>query len=103
MSPEQIEYELVTHQGAMVSVVRPGYGKQSDSFAGRLTVVNETYPPKFQVSNELSATLFVADDVASLEIKKADGMLFQENQIIIRLKGPMDYQEQVIMCSGPMA
>ena len=98
MNAEQTEYELVAHQGAMVTVVRPGYGKQSDSFVGRLTVVNDNYPPRFQVANELYATIFMSDDVVSFSSKKKDD---GEYEVIIRLKGPTDYSKMPMMDWGP--
>jgi hypothetical protein len=57
----------------------------------------------FQVASDRGATIFQGDDVASVEIKKAVGMLNQTEQLLIRLKGPTDYMRQTVVCGGPMA
>jgi len=88
MNPEQVEHELNNRKSAEVMVVRPGFGTQSDSWVGILTVTHCGFPMIFQVQSERGATIFRSDDVASVnEIRVAGGKL----QFIIRLKGPSDY------------
>ena len=88
MNAEQIEHELNNRKGAEVTVVRPGYGSQSDSWNGILTVSGNAYPMIFQVQSPLSATIFKADDVTNVEdIDDHNG----GPKLIIRLKGPQDY------------
>lgn len=90
MNIEQIEHELNSRNGAFVSVVRPGYGKQSDSWVGFLSVTRRDFPMVFQVQSETSATIFGSDDVTSVE----DIRTHEENRpsLLIRLKGPHDYR-----------
>ena len=87
MHAEQIEHELVLLHGKMVVLVRPGYGTQSDSWIGELTVINKDYPPKFHFAVPNTAILFMVDDVSNLE-PPIDG----RTEKIIRLKGPADYR-----------
>ena len=88
MNAEQIEHELNNRRGAEVTVVRSGYGTQSDSWIGTLSVTHPDCPMVFQVQSPLSATIFRADDVLNVEEKRVGG---NEWQFIIRLKGPNDY------------
>ena len=88
MNPEQIEHELTLLHDKIVVVVRPGYGTQSDSWGGQLTVLNGNYPPKFHFAAAGMAILFTADDVTTLD-NGVDGKVDR----IIRLKGPHDYAE----------
>lgn len=96
MNAEQIEYELTASQGAMVTVVRPGYGTQSDSWPGRLSVVTDNYPSRFQVSNECWAMLFYVGDVSSFSRKLRPLKDGGEYEVIIRLKGPDDYRQKLM-------
>lgn len=96
MNIEQIEHELTNRKGALVTVVRPGYGTQSDSWDGRLMLSGNEFPIIFQVVSQESATIFGSDDIADVELRPAVGMIRQEEQIIIRLKGPYDYKEHFV-------
>jgi hypothetical protein len=84
---EQTEHELTLLHDKIVVVVRPGYGTQSDSWVGVLTVISNDYPPKFQFSVPNMAILFTVDDVSKL-----DAPLTGRTEHIIRLKGPADYR-----------
>jgi hypothetical protein len=86
MNVEQTEHELVLLHSEVVVLVRPGYGTQSDSWVGVLTVINSDYPPKFQLSIPHTAILFMADDVSKIDLPLAG-----RTEKIIRLKGPQDY------------
>jgi hypothetical protein len=88
VNSEQIEHELTLLHGKVVVVVRPGYGTQSDSWGGQLTVLNADYPPKFHFAAMGMAILFTADDVITLD-NGVDGKVDK----VIRLKGPHDYAE----------
>jgi hypothetical protein len=88
VNPEQTEHELTLLHDKIVVVVRPGYGTQSDSWGGQLTVLNGDYPPKFHFSATGMAILFTVEDVAKLEPP-----VDNRTEKIIRLKGPHDYSE----------
>lgn len=88
MNVEQLEHELNNHKDADVVAVRPGFGTQSESWPGILTVRCTNFPMMFQVQSPRGATIFHASDVASVEDKRLNGI---EWQFIVRLKGPMDY------------
>jgi hypothetical protein len=88
VNPEQTEHELTLLHDKIVVVVRPGYGTQSDSWGGQLTVLNADYPPKFHFSTTGMAIFFTVDDVAKL-----DPPVDNRTEKIIRLKGPHDYSE----------
>jgi hypothetical protein len=92
VNSELIEHELAQLHGRIVVLVRPGYGQQSDSWTGGIQVISCCYPTRFHfVSNGGQATLFTADDVASIDTPIDDGV--KEIAKIIRLKGPNDYKE----------
>ena len=93
MNAEQIEHELVNRSGADVTVVRPGYGSQSDSWRGFLKASTNAYPVIFEVISPLNATIFKADDVI-----KVEDITDHEDvgpTAIIRLKGPEDYRNRL--------
>lgn len=93
MNAEQIEHELVNRSGAEVTVVRPGYGSQSDSWRGFLKASTGDYPVIFQVQSPLSATIFKAEDITDVE-----DITDHEDvgpTAIIRLKGPEDYRNRL--------
>lgn len=87
MNVEQLEHELNIRKGAAVIVVRPGFGTQSESWEGILTLCNRNaFPLIFQVQAPRGANIFRADDVVSVE-----NTLTNQPSILIRLKGPNDY------------
>lgn len=100
MNTEQIEHELNNRCGSFVSVVRPGYGKQSDSWVGYLSVTRRDFPMIFQVISTKGATIFGSDDVSDLEKKNEpelqEGRVGDCEVLIIRLKGPFDYKEHFV-------
>lgn len=91
MNAEQLEHELNNRRGAVVMVVRPGFGTQSDSWIGTLTVTHRECPMIFQVQSDVNATIFRSDDVTSIEPYRN-----AETDCIIRLKGPLDYRNQLV-------
>ena len=93
MNAEQLEHELNIRKDAGVMVVRPGYGTQSESWEGILTVTHRDFPMIFQIQSPRGATIFRADDVEKIEEKRIGG---NEWQFIIRLKGPNDYMRQTV-------
>jgi glutamine amidotransferase PdxT len=83
MNSEHAEFELKQLHGKRVTVVRPYYGTQSDSWAGELYLAGVgDYPLKFQFVSSISI-LFKADDVVNVETNTPIP--------IIRLKGPQHY------------
>jgi hypothetical protein len=85
---EQLEHELNLRMGAAVMVVRPGYGTQSESWEGILTVTHRDYPMIFQVQAPRGADIFQGNDVTAVEdIDDHNG----GPKLLIRLKGPMNY------------
>jgi hypothetical protein len=90
VNPEQLEHELTLLHNKIVVVVRPGYGTQSDSWGGMLTVLNGDYPPKFHFAGVGMAILFSVEDVRKLDDPTNET---REVSKIIRLKGPHDYEE----------
>ena len=95
MNVEQLEHELNLRKGTLVMVVRPGYGTQSESWVGTLSVTHKDCPMIFQVQSERGATIFRGDDVVSVE----DISNHEEQhapQLLIRLKGPNDYMRQTV-------
>jgi len=92
MNPEQVEHELNNRKGAIVMVVRPGYGTQSDSWVGTLTVTHADFPMIFQVAcaNDSMCMIFRADDVTNVEPTN------KYTCLIIRLKGPLDYLNKLV-------
>lgn len=93
MNIERLEHELNNRKGAIVTVVRPGYGTQSESWIGILSVTHAGFPMIFQVVSERGATIFRGDDVISVEdTDNHDG----EPKLLIRLKGPNDYRGKSI-------
>jgi hypothetical protein len=87
MNVEQLEHELNNRKGAIVTVVRPGFGTQSDSWVGTLTVTHADYPMIFQVAcvNDSLCMIFRGDDITSVDTTN------KYTCLIIRLKGPLDY------------
>lgn len=92
MNSEQLEHVLNGRVGAVVMIVRPGYGTQSDSWVGTLTVTRKDFPMIFQIQSERGATIFRSDDVINVEPSRS-----AEADCIIRLKGPIDYRGQPAM------
>ncbi len=91
MNVEQIEHELALLNRKEVTVVRPFFGTQSDSWFGLLTIVpDNNYPMKFEFVKPTSSTVFTAEDVVSVEFSNS-----QRKQNIIRLKGPAEYASKL--------
>lgn len=102
MNSEQIEHQLsqiATNNdnltGNVADVVRPGYGTQSDSWVGYLTIVGRDYPLLFQFQHGDGCIIFTANDVVRIDPPK-DPNDERNNQPIIRLKGPYDYRENLV-------
>ena len=95
MNAEQIESELNNHSGEFVTVVRPGFGGQSDSWVGYLSVTHRDIPMIFQVQSETSTTIFKSDDVTEVE-DITDHEQSGAPTLLIRLKGPLDYRGQLV-------
>lgn len=98
---ERIEHQLnqicqaKALTGNVADVVRQGFGTQSDSWVGYLSVVDDGfYPLKFQFQYAGGAILFTADDVIRIDPPKNPNDE-RNNQPIIRLKGPQDYASQL--------
>ena len=92
MNVEILEHELNLRRGAIVMVVRPGFGTQSDSWVGTLTVTHADFPMIFQVAcaNDSMCMIFRADDVTNVEPTN------KYTCLIIRLKGPLDYLNKLV-------
>lgn len=87
---EQIEHQLNQLNGKFVNVVRPFFGKQSDSWAGMIqTVNNDKYPLLFQFVSSAAdmAIIFITDDVVKIDYPSHT----EVSVPVIRLKGPQDY------------
>jgi glutamine amidotransferase PdxT len=79
MSQEILEHNLHLLSGKQVTVVRPGFGTQSDSWSGIINSQTEDWPIKFYFVSTSIQILFQVEDVFSLAGS------------VIRLKGPADY------------
>ena len=71
--------KLVALDGQLVTVVRPFFGTQSDSFRGEFHVT--TIADSFHLCSDGHSMIFTVDDVKSVV----------EN--VVRLKGPRDYND----------
>ncbi len=83
MDSEVLEHELSLLHSKTVTIVRPGYGSQSDSWTGILSIITKVYPIKFHFVQDDSAIIFTVDDVIS------------NTENVIRLKGPQDYAKSL--------
>ncbi len=84
MELEMLEAKLSLMNGKTVTLVRPSFGTQSDSWIGNLSLYDTTnYPVKFQVSGDGRATIFTAEDIQSTKLLP--------DQFVITLKGQKDY------------
>jgi hypothetical protein len=83
-----MEHELNLLNGKTIVIVRDGFGTQSDSWVGQLTVLPEKYPLGFHFQSTDFAIYFTADDVLKL-----DDSIDKITAKIIRLKGPNDYAQ----------
>jgi glutamine amidotransferase PdxT len=83
MSQEILEHNLHLLSGKQVTVVRPGFGTQSDSWSGIINSQTEDWPIKFYFVSTGIQILFQVEDVLRL-----DGA-------VIRLKGPADYAPRI--------
>lgn len=86
MSNEKLEHELHLLSGKQVTVVRPGFGTQSDSWGGIINSVTEDWPIKFLFVSIGNQIIFRVEDVVKIE--------FSGGMNVIRLKGPHDYVSQ---------
>ena len=80
---ELLEHNLHLLSGKQVTVVRPGFGTQSDSWSGIINSKTEDWPIKFLFVSTSIQILFQVEDVL-----KIDPAEFP----VIRLKGPADYE-----------
>jgi hypothetical protein len=88
MDKEVMEHELVLMAGNVITVVRPYFGTQSDSWIGELMVHSE-YPIKFEMRSPTHSLLFTIEDVASFQ-DTSNLSIRVPYKAIIRLQGP-DY------------
>lgn len=79
MNTEVLEHNLHLLSGKQVTIVRPGFGTQSDSWSGIVNSQTEDWPIKFLFVSTGIQILFQVEDVLSVV---GD---------VIRLKGPDDY------------
>lgn len=84
MSQEILEHNLHLLSGKQVTVVRPGFGTQSDSWSGIINSQTEDWPIKFYFVSTGIQILFQVEDVLRLDAT------------VIRLKGPADYEQKYI-------
>lgn len=83
---ELLEHNLHLLSGKQVTVVRPGFGTQSDSCGGIINSLTEDWPIKFHfVSTAGNQILFQVEDVLRIEPAEFP---------VIRLKGPQDYEQK---------
>lgn len=80
---EEIENKLCLEHGSCVTLIRPGFGSQSESMVGIISAFTDKYPITFQVSSMNQNVIFTIDDVTSVEKPHV--------VLIITLKGPKDY------------
>lgn len=87
---ERLEHELHLLNGKVVSVVRSGYGQQSDHWCGTVHSLTETYPVRFHFISAGQQIIFEVEDVVRIDPPKnpADE---RNSEPTIRLKGPQDY------------
>jgi len=97
---ELIEHQLNQLNDQTICIVRPYFGFQSDSWIGRLSVLQHKYPLEFHFgTGQGVAILFIADDVVRIDPPQdVDNSL-----IIIRLKGPADYTRPYQPATSPLA
>jgi len=87
-----LEAKLDLFNGQEVTLVRPLFGAQSDSWVGDLLYFDTTtYPIKFQVSAIGTATVFTAGDVKSTKLLSESSKDRPAPRLVITLKGPKDY------------
>ena len=86
MSQEILEHNLHLLSGKQVTVVRPGFGTQSDSWSGIINSQTEDWPIKFLFATGSIIILFQVDDVMRIDPAK---------EPVIRLKGPVDYAPRI--------
>lgn len=87
---EQLEHALNLLDGQLVSVVRPGYGSQSDHWCGVVNSLGVDYPIRFHFVSPNQQIIFEAEDVVRIDSPKNPGGEYN-NEPVIRLKGPQDY------------
>ena len=80
-----LEEQLISKRGQLVTVVRPFFGSQSESFHSSLDVIEKSDGNLFHLSTDGPSIIFKFSDVKSIE---------KDN--VIRLKGPMDYRAEYI-------
>jgi hypothetical protein len=87
---ERLEHELHLLNDKVVSVVRPGYGTQSDCWCGNIHSLTETYPVRFHFISVGKQIIFEVGDVVRIDPPK-NPTDERNNHPTIRLKGPQDY------------
>lgn len=92
VNQEMLENELHLLNGTVVSVVRPGYGQQSDHWSGVVNSVTETYPVRFHFVSNGQSILFEVEDVVRIDPSRTSG---ERDTPTIRLKGPQDYASRL--------
>jgi hypothetical protein len=85
MDKEVMEHELVLAAGNVVTIVRPHFGTQSDSWVGDL-IAHQSYPIKFEVKSTDRSTMFTVEDVVTVTEPITSGVPYK---LIIRLQGPI--------------
>ncbi len=85
---KELENALCLHHGSIVTIVRPSFGTQSDSWTGQLTAHTDKFPIQFQVISAWQAAIFQVDDVVEIETPDSGD---RQGELVIYLKGPKDY------------
>jgi hypothetical protein len=87
---EELENRLCLEHACEVTLVRPGFGTQSESIRGLLSAFTAKYPITFQVASVAYNVIFTANDVASIVEKEE-----VTGQFVITLKGVNDYNNSI--------
>ncbi len=89
---QKLDDKLELMNGKTVTLVRPSFGTQSDSWVGDLLLYDTTtFPVKFQVAANGMATIFTVEDVASTKLLEVENPATNCPRLVITLKGPKDY------------
>jgi hypothetical protein len=87
---ERLEHELHLLNDKVVSVVRPGYGTQSDHWCGTVHSLTDSYPVRFHFISVGQQILFEVEDVVKIDPPKNPAGE-RNSEPTIRLKGPQEY------------
>lgn len=84
--------QLKSLNGQLVTVVRPFFGTQSDSWVGEFEILIDRY----HLSMNDHSMIFKIEDVKSVERTSVINVSDTISMAVIRLKGPMDYRAAYI-------